>query len=275
MKENMDERLRDLLCDQAAIGLTEDEKRELAELTQGANGGMDAQTLELTAAAIALADTNIDERLPAHLEARILADAEKHFATDDIPAREAQWVESKPRGSFLNWFGWAVAAAACVVLGVNIYLTRTPQYAGGPPPTPTPTILTPAQQREQLLAAPEVTRADWTKGNMPELASVSGDVVWSDAKQAGYLRLKGLPVNDANKESYQLWIYDETQSEKTPIDGGVFNITADGEVIIPITAKLRARNPKTFAITIEKPGGVVVSKGDKVAALAPVKPSQA
>jgi len=110
---------------------------------------------------------------------------------------------------------------------------------------------------------------------MPELASVSGDVVWSDAKQTGYLKLKGLPVNDANKEAYQLWIFDETQSDKTPIDGGVFNVTADGEVVIPIDAKLRARNPKAFAITIEQPGGVVVSDRKKVAGLAPVKPNQA
>ncbi|HLA96248.1 MAG TPA: anti-sigma factor, partial [Pyrinomonadaceae bacterium] len=249
------------------------------------------QSFELTAAAIALADTHIDEPLPAHLEARIIADADKHFAAlkqeaeihesiHDQTTRTFQYAEPKPRGSFLNWLGWAAAAAACIALATNIYLTRgNSGQIAGPTATPTPAVqekLTPAQQRDQLIAAAtDVTRAEWSKGNMPELASVSGDVVWSDAKQTGYLKLKGLPVNDANKEAYQLWIFDETQSDKTPIDGGVFNVTADGEVVIPIDAKLRARNPKAFAITIEQPGGVVVSDRKKVAGLAPVKPNQA
>ena len=124
------------------------------------------------------------------------------------------------------------------------------------------------------MASAEVVKAEWKGGNMPEAPNISGDVVWSDAEQAGYIRLSGLPKNDKTKETYQLWIYDETQDKKTPIDGGIFDITSDGEVIIPIEAKLKAKNPSTFAITVEKPGGVVVSKGEKVAALAPVKPNQ-
>ena len=95
----------------------------------------------------------------------------------------------------------------------------------------------------------------------------SGDVVWSDERQSGYLRLVGLRKNDPERETYQLWIFDETQDPKTPIDGGVFNVNDEGEVIIPINAKLTPRNPKMFAITIEKPGGVVVSKREKVAAI--------
>ena len=130
------------------------------------------------------------------------------------------------------------------------------------------------QQRQQLMGSAGVIKADWKGGNMPDADKISGDVVWSDAAQAGYIRLNGLPMNDKAKETYQLWIYDETQDKKTPIDGGVFDITSEGEVIIPIDAKLKARNPSTFAITVEKPGGVVVSKAEKVAALAPVKPNQ-
>ena len=116
-----------------------------------------------------------------------------------------------------------------------------------------------------------MTKATWTAGNVPEMTEIGGDVVWSDAKQAGYMRLKGLPANDGTRETYQLWIFDETQDAKTPIDGGVFNVNANGEVIIPITAKLKAKNPKMFAITVEKPGGVVVSDRKKIAALAKVE----
>jgi anti-sigma-K factor RskA len=109
---------------------------------------------------------------------------------------------------------------------------------------------------------------------MKELA-VAGDVVWSDAKQEGYMRFTNLPKNDASVSTYQLWIFDETQSDKTPIDGGTFDVNADGEVIIPIDAKLKARGAKAFAITVEKPGGVVVSDRKKIPTLAPVKPNQA
>jgi anti-sigma-K factor RskA len=124
--------------------------------------------------------------------------------------------------------------------------------------------------RERLMAsATDVARADIAAGK--ELYKPTGDIVWSDAKQTGYIRIKGLPKNDPGKEQYQLWIYDENQDPKTPIDGGVFDASSDGEIVIPIDAKIKVKNPKVFAITVEKPGGVVVSKQEKVAALAKVE----
>lgn len=269
MSENMDERLRELLADQALFGLSEDEARELSKMSDSSDG----LTLELAAAAVLVAETPL-EPMPKHLESRVLAGAERYFAENDLQpvfVTEA----TKPRPAWFGWLGWAVAAVALAAFGVNFALTRgsvVPNIATATP-TPAPAILTPSQQREQLAAMADVARADWTKGNMPDM-EVAGDVVWSDAKQAGYMMLRGLPVNDANKEVYQLWIFDETQSDKTPIDGGVFNVTADGEVVIPIDAKLKTRNPKAFAITLEKPGGVVVSERKKIAALAPVKIAQ-
>ena len=119
----------------------------------------------------------------------------------------------------------------------------------------------------------EMVKANWTAGNVKEMAQITGDVVWSDEKQAGYMRFKGLPKNDGTKETYQLWIFDKTQDKATPIDGGTFDVSSDGEVIIPINAKLKAKSPEMFAITIEKPGGVVVSKREKLAAIAKVSVS--
>ena len=53
-----------------------------------------------------------------------------------------------------------------------------------------------------------------------------------------------------------------------PVDGGVFDIAAQaaatGEVIIPIDAKLPVGDARIFAITVEPPGGVVVSDRDIV-----------
>ena len=46
---------------------------------------------------------------------------------------------------------------------------------------------------------------------------------------------------------------------------------SSGEIVVPINAKLRAQQPEMLAVTIEKPGGVVVSKREKIAALAKVE----
>jgi hypothetical protein len=55
------------------------------------------------------------------------------------------------------------------------------------------------------------------------------------------------------------------------LDGGVFDIPTTGEVIVPINAKLQVREPFMFAITIEKPGGVVVSSRERLPLLAKVE----
>ncbi len=284
--DDKNEIMLDLLCKQAVYGLTAEETKQLALLD---TSGYDADSFEMTAAAIGQLDLKI-ERMPDHLFAKLMADADEHWAKNysfdkaesDVcgtPQRKIiEIAETKTRGSFMDWFGWAVAAAACIALAVNIYSTRSqPLEIVKDNPTPTPTQvekLDPQQQRLQLMNSPEVVKADFGKGNVKEMAEVSGDVVWSPEKQAGYMRLKGLPKNDTAKQTYQLWIFDSSQSEKTPIDGGTFDINSDGEVIVPIDAKLRAMTPAAFAVTIEKAGGVVVSDRGKIAALAAVKPNQ-
>ena len=78
----------------------------------------------------------------------------------------------------------------------------------------------------------------------------------------------GLPVNNPAEFQYQLWIFDRRQDERYPIDGGVFDVQADGSVVVPVAAKLRVNEPYLFAVTIEKPGGVVVSSRERLPLLA-------
>lgn len=287
MSNGMDDKLLDLLCDQAIFGLTDEEAKQLGELSkEGANSSTDEHSLEMTAAAIALAGTKF-EPMPAHLEAKLRRTADEYFAgaagtsgdsIHDQPTQAFQWKEPKARRSIFDWFGWAAAAAACIVLAVSFYYNqnrieelqaKVQQLT--PKPTPEETI---AQKRDRLIAeATDLKRAEWTKGNVKDTEGVSGEVVWSDSKQQGYMTFRGLPVNDANQEAYQLWIFEDPNLEAHPKDGGVFNVTSGGEIVVPITAKLRTQDPKAFAVTIEKPGGVVVSSREKIALLAPVKPS--
>lgn len=187
----------------------------------------------------------------------------------------------KPGFSLTQWLGWGVAALACAALAVNLWLSRTPDanapVAKNSPaasespiaPSPSPPPASAAEQKQALLAsAGDVIRTDWSAPGENE--NLRGEIVWSDSEQKGFMTFRGLSPNDPQKETYQLWIFDETQSEETPINGGVFDIDETGEVTVPIDAELRVKNPKMFAVTVEKPGGVVVSKREKIVALAKV-----
>jgi anti-sigma-K factor RskA len=122
-----------------------------------------------------------------------------------------------------------------------------------------PTIAPSAARAALTAAADDLLDLPWkTAGELAE-SGVSGDVVWSDARQEGYMRFRNLPRNEPTAEQYQLWIFDQEQSLDTPVDGGVFDIDASGELVVPIDAKLEVHEALAFAVTVEKPGGVVVS----------------
>lgn len=127
------------------------------------------------------------------------------------------------------------------------------------------------KQRDSLIAsASDIIRSKWesTKQGQP-IGTELGEVVWSTASQQGFMTIQGLPINDVTIEQYQLWIIDPTRDDK-PVDGGVFDISSTGESIIPIRAKLRVDKPTVFAITVEKPGGVVVSDQKRLPLIAKI-----
>jgi hypothetical protein len=169
---------------------------------------------------------------------------------------------------WVAWSGWIVAAAACVALAFTALRQPAPS---GPAP-----VVDVAAARQGFIAAcsaqsdPAFVRAEWGPGNTPD--QVRGDVVWSDQQQRGYLRFAGLPVNDPEKWVYQLWIFDAQGDDRYPVDGGVFNIASvdpkTGEAIVEIDPKIKVGKGVMFAVTIEKPGGVVVSDRSKIVALA-------
>ncbi|MFM8633793.1 MAG: anti-sigma factor domain-containing protein, partial [Planctomycetia bacterium] len=114
----------------------------------------------------------------------------------------------------------------------------------------------------------------WKAGEDPVIAAPGadlGDVVWSPSRQRGFMRIRGLAANDPGKEQYQLWIFDAERNADYPVDGGVFNVTADGEVVVPIDPRLPVGRATLFAVTVEKPGGVVVSTRERVPLLAAVQ----
>jgi hypothetical protein len=197
---------------------------------------------------------------PSDLEA-----ARARRAANDAAAAPAR------RSSSATW-AW-LAAAACFALAVGtLVLSRRPDLGKD---GAVATAESPAARRDRLLAeAKDLVRVPWSATDDPAGKAESGEVVWSSARQEGYMTFRGLAANDPTKEQYQLWIFDAERDEKYPVDGGVFDVKpgagGGGEIVIPITARVSVATPKLFAVTVEKPGGVVVSKRERIAVAAPV-----
>ena len=165
-----------------------------------------------------------------------------------------------------GWLGWTVAAAASVV--ATLGWMRQP---ASPLSAPVPV----ADQRRSLINEQGTLVLEWSSGPDPAGKSIKGDIVWNNSLQKGFLRLQGAVANDPSREQYQLWIFDDKR-EQFPVDGGVFNFAAPdpvtGEILIPIDAKLKVFDPSLFAVTIEQADGVVVTKKDRIVAVAKAKP---
>ena len=250
------ERELDLLVSRATQGLNEAESRELQ------NSGRDDEfSFELAAAAADLAMIDRIESMPASCRAKLDA-AAREFCVSERAARPNAGpviarIESDRRVSI----GW-VAAAAGILLAVLAWLPRlaTSSTSGTPP-----LAATPAERRAVLLA--EATdKGVWTWTDFkhpetqadPEIKGVRGDVVWSGERQEGYMRFEGLPPNNPATERYQLWIIDERGLSQR-VSGGLFDVHAPGETVVPIRPAVPIGTPAIFAVTIEKPQGVAVS----------------
>jgi hypothetical protein len=181
----------------------------------------------------------------------------------------ADWVrEYAVRSARQSRTGWFVAAA-CLLLAVAGWWPRLGTLAH------IEDVSTVSQfnadwSRQHLLdvGGKAVRRWPWStaEGSAP---GVSGDVVWDNAKQVGFLTFVGLEPNQPLRHQYQLWIVDASRDERYPVDGGVFDVPATGAaVVIPVRASVPVREPLAFVVTVEKPGGAVVSARERVVAVA-------
>lgn len=279
-QEQPDEALVDLLVKQMTESLSPAEQRTLDALDSTVTDTL-RRELERAAAAITVAGTTADtEALPPALRTRIEQQARIRFAAERVAdmktAREprlAPPLAASRRGGAAGW----LAAAACLLLAIFGWLRpleppppvveQAPALPAAVPARISATP-TPQQERAALLAQPESIKVTLGATKDPAAAGVSGDVVWNPVTQRGYLHFVGLPANDPNVRQYQLWIVDGGRDKRYPVDGGVFDVPGNSpEVIVPIRAALPVRTAKAFAVTIEKPGGVVVSEQQHVVVL--------
>ena len=235
-------RLRDLLIDQA-LGetLTESELAEVRELL-ARYPHLSVEIYEHTASSIHLGWCRAREaRLPVELLTRLerLRDRLGTRLRPLVPQPRA--LGTGPTVESPWHAGWWLGAAALVLALFVLPRERSiPETLTG-----------------------EVVRVSWSATEDPDAAGVTGEVTWSPEADTGVMRFTGLPVNDPSEAQYQLWIFDAERSAEHPVDGGVFD-AKDGTFEVPIDAKLPVDRATLFAITLEPPGGVVVSSRERL-----------
>jgi hypothetical protein len=255
------ERVSELLADEAAGSIepgTDDELAALLGTTPGVRRDAMLEAAGLVQVAC-LRREGAPSPMPAALRQKLIRQGETALLRQRgpvaVPAPAVRPKVSTPatapsagRPRLGAMLGWALAAVLALV-----FVVLRPDG----PELPADLI---ASRAALLAEAGDAITLPWSPPTVAGYEQVKGDVVWSESRQQGYLRLAGLPVNDPSRAQYQLWIVDP-ERDTHPVDGGVFDVNSRGEVLIPIQAKLRVTNPKAFAITLEKPGGVVVSAG--------------
>ncbi len=227
------------------------------------------QELEQVAAIASLtfiSDSESYEPMPAAIRETITADGHVYVKQQSqmeavAPTKQLTAAPVKPSVQLREAVAW-LACLAASFMAIIVWQSST---------TPSRVETNPAvARREMITSEADLIQTSWADGKTPLNPQVMGDVVWSNASQTGYMRFVNLPINDPTIEQYQLWIIDPSRDDE-PIDGGVFDITSTNESIVAIQAKLKVNQPTAFAVTIEKPGGVVVSSQERLPLLAVVR----
>ncbi len=279
--EEFPEWFTDLLLLRATDGLDVEQQKQFDQFVDGHPERnrieLEAEKYELTAAAIDLGIQNGQTEnavpMPNSLRQKVLNDASKHFANEtrqhgDVPNVEVK--KALQQGSGLTSreaLAWLAAAAAVVLLltGWNPFGNSTKSVAVNTPVEVQPDSIE-DRFSEFANSSENLTRIDWSATGSNSVTV--GEVVWSDVLQEGYMVFEGFKPNNPTQSQYQLWIFDTDPGQEHPVDGGVFDIASDGKVIIPIDARIPVAKAVMFAITEEKPGGVVVSDRKRLPLLA-------
>ena len=257
LRETLEERCVDraLFGDQLSL----DEKRDATALAFDTDACI--EEFERIAAELDLCDLAREAsrergrtQIPHTLSARL-----EDMATSFAPTSSAQRMQfDRPRTQRqrkLDWF----SAAACVAFGAGATLAvlrltppfqqtvRAPQSIGSVDPV------------DFLKSHPEAVHWPWAGTDDSHVAArVDGEAYFDAASGDGLLVIEGLAPNDPTQEQYQLWIFDKSRDARYPVDGGVFDVDA-ARVALPIAARLPVSEPMMFAVTVERPGGAVVS----------------
>ena len=266
-----------------ALGLLEGAEKSAFENELAGNAALRAQCDRLaeSAAAVALSAPQIEP--PAGLKDRILA-ACTAPGPGARPAPGRSVVVTPARGKVVAFplsrlVPWAAAAALAVAAlwlarqnqalqNENALLRTERQLAE------VAYQMAQSQLTERSLLAESMindlgrklrSSEDLARLKVTALASLAGNTkeaqviaVWDPEQQAGLLSLEKLPAI-ADTQDYQIWVVDPAY--KDPVNGGVFHISADGNVALAFKPDQPVTRAAAFAISLEKKGGSPKAEG--------------
>lgn len=183
--------------------------------------------------------------------------------------------------------GWLAAAAALALAAVGWFRPLTssglvPGRPGGDFPND-PILATVADLEQLATAAGTRTIPVMGKGRI-ESPKPIGEFVWNSREQRGFLRLQRFDANNPDQAQYQGWFFDAKRDPNYPVSAGLFNVAptvdrqlrdCDGALLVPIKPDLPIGDLDAFAVTVERPGGVVVTDKKGLVLLAAPAPTPA
>jgi anti-sigma-K factor RskA len=167
--------------------------------------------------------------LPTDLRARVLGQI-----------RSGKTLVLPPRST---WIPWAIAAALALscayLLAERSGLRKRIRHL----------------QERDLLAQIQIASLSSQLKSAPDANAV---VVWDERKQRGMLRVTQVPPNTADHD-YELWMIDSRY--KDPVSAGVFHVINEEPLRVAFQPAAPVREPKGFAISLERKGGVTKAEG--------------
>ena len=108
-------------------------------------------------------------------------------------------------------------------------------------------------QQLLILGQSDVINTNWLRTLDPFVKNVEGKVVWSNTLQKGVMEFKGLPKL-AEKQSYQLWIYDLNSDTTKPIFAKKFTDVDQDIFLIAFLVKQQIISPFKFEVSLHTEG---------------------
>jgi anti-sigma-K factor RskA len=263
-----------------AIGALDDNETKAFEISLRVDPELRALVRELRSVTEALAGTAPALEPPAAVKARLLLEIEPRqpAASKSTPERPISAPASAPvsapigvpvsRPAANPWIPWAIAAALALVSLAFLWqsaglrsqlaaqanrineLTASAELARSETTDLRQAV---AKLRESnRLASFRIALLDSLLAASPKTIAVS---VWDNERQDGVFIVRNLKPLPSDKD-YQLWIIDPKYP--SPVDAGVFQVDAKGNVRRDFRAKLPIQAANQFAVTIEQKGGAAV-----------------
>jgi anti-sigma-K factor RskA len=266
-----------------ALGALNADEIKAFEVALRVDPELRALVRELRSVAEALAGTVPALEPPAAVKERLLLKIDPQAAAGARPsaAQPPRRALSRPLGAPVSepasapaaratplWIPWAVAAAMAVLSVAFLWqstslrsqlaaqagrineLTASAELAHAESAELRSTV---AKLRESnRLATFRIALLDSLLAASPKAIAVS---VWDNERQDGVFIVRNLKPLPSDQD-YQLWIIDPKYP--SPVDAGVFQVSAKGDVREDFRAKLPIQTANQFAVTIERKGGAEV-----------------